>query len=71
MIPSIFWSWMRSLFIQRTCEVAESLDKILTIDSLRDDDMAYLMSMNTKELHKLCGRLKEDRFLAVYVSSQK
>jgi hypothetical protein len=39
------------------------------INSLRDDDMAYLMSMNTKELHKLCGRLKEDRFLAVYVSS--
>jgi transcription initiation factor TFIIE subunit alpha len=37
------------------------------INSLRDDDMAYLMSMNTKELHKLCGRLKEDRFLAVYV----
>jgi hypothetical protein len=39
------------------------------INSLRDDDMAYLMSMNTKELHKLCGRLKEDRFLAVYVFS--
>lgn len=39
------------------------------INSLRDDDMAYLMSMNTKELHKLCGRLREDRFLAVYVSS--
>jgi len=38
------------------------------INSLRDDDMAYLMSMNTKELHKLCGRLKEDRFLAVYVT---
>ena len=36
------------------------------INSLRDDDMAYLMGMNTKELHKLCGRLKEDRFLAVY-----
>jgi hypothetical protein len=36
-----------------------------TIVSLRDDDMAYLMGMNTKELHKLCGRLREDRFLAV------
>lgn len=36
-----------------------------TIISLRDDDMAYLMGMNTKELHKLCGRLREDRFLAV------
>lgn len=36
------------------------------VPSLRDDDMAYLMGMNTKELHKLCGRLREDRFLAVY-----
>jgi transcription initiation factor TFIIE subunit alpha len=27
------------------------------------------MGMNTKELHKLCGRLKEARFLAVYGSS--
>lgn len=34
---------------------------------LRDDDMAFLMGMNTKELHKLCGKLREDRFLAVYV----
>ena len=40
-----------------------------TITSLRDDDLAYLMGMNTKELHKLCGRLKEDRFLEVYVHS--
>jgi transcription initiation factor TFIIE subunit alpha len=35
------------------------------INRLRDDDMAYLMGMHTKELHKLCGRLREDRFLAV------
>jgi len=43
-----------------------SLSKqMFTKNSLRDDDMAYLMGMNTKELHKLCGRLKEDRFLAV------
>lgn len=37
------------------------------LNSLRDDDMAFLMGMNTKELHKLCGKLREDRFLAVYV----
>jgi len=36
-----------------------------SVNSLRDDDLAYLMVMNTKELHKLCGKLKEDRFLAV------
>jgi transcription initiation factor IIE alpha subunit len=39
------------------------------IGRLRDDDMAYLLGMHTKELHKLCGRLREDRFLAVYVSN--
>lgn len=39
----------------------------IDLDSLRDDDMAFLMGMNTKELHKLCGKLREDRFLAVYV----
>jgi hypothetical protein len=31
--------------------------------------MVYLMGMQSKELHKLCGRLREDRFLAVYVTS--
>ena len=41
-------------------------DNVDFINRLRDDDMAYLMGMHTKELHKLCGRLREDRFLAVY-----
>lgn len=34
---------------------------------LRDDDLAYLLGMNLKELHKLCGKLREDRWLAVSV----
>jgi hypothetical protein len=25
------------------------------------------MAMNTKDLHKLCGKLREDRFLVVFV----
>jgi hypothetical protein len=37
-------------------------------NSLRDEDMVYLMGMQSKELHKLCGRLREDRFLAVYAT---
>jgi transcription initiation factor TFIIE subunit alpha len=41
------------------------IDALILHSALRDDDLAYLMSMNTKELHKLCGRLREDRFLAV------
>lgn len=42
-------------------------DMLIYWYSLRDDDMAYLMGMNTKDVHKLCAKLKEDRFLAVYV----
>ncbi|KAH8594948.1 hypothetical protein B0O99DRAFT_624005 [Bisporella sp. PMI_857] len=42
------------------------VDALIVHSALRDDDLAYLMSMNTKELHKLCGRLKEDRFLSVH-----
>jgi transcription initiation factor TFIIE subunit alpha len=32
--------------------------------------MAYLMGMNTKDLHKLAGKLREDRLLAVYVTQE-
>lgn len=39
--------------------------------SLRDDDLAYLMQINTKDLHKICGKLREDRFLTVYVSASR
>ena len=37
--------------------------------SLRDDDLGYLLGLQTKDLHKLCGKLKEDRMLHVYVAS--
>ncbi|KAM3452981.1 hypothetical protein MY3296_004084 [Beauveria thailandica] len=33
---------------------------------LRDDDLAYLMATNPKDLHKICGKLREDRFLTVH-----
>jgi hypothetical protein len=29
--------------------------------------MAYLMGMNTKDLHKVCALLKDHRFIEVYV----
>lgn len=40
---------------------------MLKLIRLRDDDLAYLMSINTKDLHKICGKLREDRFLTVLV----
>jgi hypothetical protein len=42
-----------------------SLRGVADIHSLRDEDMVYVMGMQSKELHKLCGRLREDRFLSV------
>ena len=47
------------------------IDALIVYSALRDDDLAYIMSMNTKDLHKLCGRLKEDRFLATHVRPEK
>jgi transcription initiation factor TFIIE subunit alpha len=43
------------------------IDALILHEALRDDDLAYLMSINTKDLHKICGKLREDRFLSVYV----
>ena len=36
-------------------------------DRLPNEDLAYLLQMPSKELRKLCGKLKEDRLLSVYV----
>ena len=41
------------------------IDALMVHSALRDDDLCYLMGMTTKDLHKVCGRLKEDRFLEV------
>ncbi|KAB8291700.1 hypothetical protein EYC80_006498 [Monilinia laxa] len=56
-------SCMRSFYETKHILV---IDALVIHSALRDDDLAYLMSINTKELHKLCGKLKEDRFLAVH-----
>ncbi|KAH0538147.1 hypothetical protein FGG08_005255 [Glutinoglossum americanum] len=42
------------------------VDALMIHSALRDDDLAHLLGMQTKELHKLCGKLKEDRLLAVH-----
>lgn len=33
---------------------------------LHAEDLAYLLGMQQKDLRKLCGRLREDRLIAVY-----
>ncbi|KAI9894790.1 MAG: hypothetical protein M1814_000009 [Vezdaea aestivalis] len=39
------------------------VDALMQHSALRDDDLAYLMGMQTKELRKLCSRLREDRLV--------
>jgi transcription initiation factor TFIIE subunit alpha len=35
---------------------------------VRDDELARLLGLVTKDVHKLCGKLKEDRMLSVLAS---
>lgn len=34
--------------------------------SLHAEDLAHLLGMQQKDIRKLCGRLREDRMIAVY-----
>ncbi|KAK3373730.1 transcription initiation factor TFIIE-like protein [Lasiosphaeria ovina] len=43
------------------------VDALVTHSALRDDELAYLMKMNLKDLHKLCASLRDARFLTVHV----
>ncbi|KAI5790208.1 TFIIE alpha subunit-domain-containing protein [Geopyxis carbonaria] len=42
------------------------LDALMVHHAVRDDELAKLLALQTKDLHKLCGKLTEDRLLAVY-----
>ncbi|KAF8473929.1 TFIIE alpha subunit-domain-containing protein [Kalaharituber pfeilii] len=42
------------------------IDALMIHNALRDDDLGYLLGLQTKDLHKLCGKLKEDRLLHVH-----
>ncbi|KAL6863192.1 hypothetical protein ACO1O0_003436 [Amphichorda felina] len=56
-------SVMRAFYQTREILV---VDALILHEALRDDDLAYLMAINTKDLHKICGKLREDRFLTVH-----
>ncbi|QPC76381.1 hypothetical protein HYE68_007133 [Fusarium pseudograminearum] len=60
-------SVMRAFYQTREILV---IDALILHEALRDDDLAYLMSINTKDLHKICGKLREDRFLVVHTRSE-
>ncbi|KJK76179.1 hypothetical protein H634G_08585 [Metarhizium anisopliae BRIP 53293] len=56
-------SVMRAFYPTRDILV---MDALILHEALRDDDLAYLMAINTKDLHKICGKLREDGFLTVH-----
>ncbi|KAI1822850.1 hypothetical protein F4861DRAFT_512915 [Xylaria intraflava] len=43
------------------------IDALIIHSALRDDDLSYLMSMNLKDLHRICAKLRDERLLQVHV----
>jgi transcription initiation factor TFIIE subunit alpha len=54
---------MRAFYTTQEILVIEAL---VTHSALRDDELAYLMKMNLKDLHRLCASLRDARFLTVH-----
>lgn len=42
------------------------VDALVLHSTLRDDDLSLLMNLNTKDLHRICAKLKEERFLQIH-----
>ncbi|KAL2752299.1 hypothetical protein ACRALDRAFT_1050215 [Sodiomyces alcalophilus JCM 7366] len=42
------------------------VDALVIHSALKDEDLRFMLGMNTKEVHRLCGKLREDRFLMSY-----
>ncbi|KAL2156952.1 hypothetical protein VTH06DRAFT_1618 [Thermothelomyces fergusii] len=54
---------MRAFYTTQEILVIEAL---VTHSVLRDDELAYLMKMNLKDMHRLCSTLRDARFLVVH-----
>ncbi|AEO56156.1 hypothetical protein MYCTH_2300740 [Thermothelomyces thermophilus ATCC 42464] len=54
---------MRAFYSTQEILVIEAL---VTHSVLRDDELAYLMKMNLKDMHRLCATLRDARFLVVH-----
>ncbi|KAI0377424.1 hypothetical protein F5Y04DRAFT_273093 [Hypomontagnella monticulosa] len=46
------------------------IDALVFHSTLRDDDLSLLMHLNTKDLHRICNKLREDRLLQVHARSE-
>ncbi|KAL2266328.1 hypothetical protein VTJ83DRAFT_5680 [Remersonia thermophila] len=54
---------MRAFYSTQEILIIEAL---VTHSALRDDELAYLMKMNLKDLHRLCAGLRDARYLVVH-----
>ncbi|KAI1469979.1 uncharacterized protein F4812DRAFT_308850 [Daldinia caldariorum] len=43
------------------------IDALVRHTTLRDNDLSYLMHLNTKDLHRICGKLREDHLLQIHL----
>ncbi|ROT34790.1 hypothetical protein SODALDRAFT_318009 [Sodiomyces alkalinus F11] len=47
------------------------IDALVIHSALKDEDLRFMLGMNTKEVHRLCGKLREDRFLGSYTRHEQ
>ncbi len=55
---------VRAFYDSRHCIV---VDALLKHSTMRDDHLASIMGMQQQELRKLCGRLREDRMITMWL----
>ncbi|KAF3353812.1 hypothetical protein VdG1_07995 [Verticillium dahliae VDG1] len=47
------------------------IDALIIHSALKDEDLRFMLGMNTKEVHRLCGKLREDRFVTSYTRPEQ
>ncbi|KAK0670851.1 TFIIE alpha subunit-domain-containing protein [Cercophora samala] len=63
---------LSQILIRSVIRAFHSTQEVLAVEALvqhsclRDDELAYLLKMNTKDLHRLCASLRDARFLTVH-----
>ena len=47
------------------------VDALVRHSAIRDDDLAYILQLNIKDVHKMCGFMREARLLAVHTRAEQ
>jgi transcription initiation factor TFIIE subunit alpha len=46
------------------------IDALITHSALRDDDLSYLIALNSKDMKKICSTLQQDRLIRTHTRSE-